>query len=136
MKKVQAVIYDIKYGKPYFLILHRVLHWKGWEFPKGTVKKGEDNIETIKREIKEETGLKNFKIVKNLNRKIKFMWGKKKVVIVDVFLVKADMSKKIHLNNKMIEHDAYLWASKKAALERLTYKKAKDILKELKIRNE
>ena len=135
MRKVQAVIYDIKYGKPYFLILHRVLHWKGWEFPKGTVKMGEDNIKTIKREIREETGLKSFEIVKSLNKKIEFMWDKKKVVIVDIFLVKADMSKKVHLNNKMIEHDTYLWVNKKAALGRLTYKDARDVLEGLNIKN-
>lgn len=37
-----------------------------WSFPKGKVKKKESLLETAKREVVEETGLKNFKYVKKL----------------------------------------------------------------------
>jgi len=45
-----------------YLILKRKKHWKGWEFPKGGVEKGESEIKTLKREIKEECGLNIIKI--------------------------------------------------------------------------
>jgi 8-oxo-dGTP pyrophosphatase MutT (NUDIX family) len=39
---------------------------KSWQFPKGTVEKGEKYLETATREINEETGLKNLEYVKEL----------------------------------------------------------------------
>lgn len=38
------------------LLLHRVLHWTGWEYVKGHIEKGEDAREAARREVKEETG--------------------------------------------------------------------------------
>ncbi len=37
---------------------------KSWQFPKGTVEKDEDYLKTAIREIEEETGLKNLKLIK------------------------------------------------------------------------
>src|SRR4030042_161044 len=65
-KSHRAIIYDIKNGKPYFLILHRSLRWRGWEFLKETIEKGETSRQTLIRGIQEETGLKSFKIIKRL----------------------------------------------------------------------
>lgn len=39
---------------------------KSWQFPKGTVEKGEEYLGTAIREIEEETGLKNLEYVKKL----------------------------------------------------------------------
>ena len=57
IEKVQAIVYDDSNNKPYFLILHRKLHWKGWEHPKGSIKKTDKSLEnTVNREIKELSG--------------------------------------------------------------------------------
>jgi 8-oxo-dGTP pyrophosphatase MutT (NUDIX family) len=58
------VIYriDTSSKNPLYLLLKRKKHWKGWEFPKGGVEKGENMLKTLKREIKEECGLKIIKI--------------------------------------------------------------------------
>ena len=133
IKKVQAIIYDFKDGKYYFLILHRVLRWKGWEFLKGTLRKEETPKQAIKREIKEETKLKNFKIIKSLHQKEKWETEGKKYVIVDVFLVKAEMNEKISLKQRKIEHNQYLWADKKTALKKLTWPKTKEFLRNISI---
>ena len=131
VKKVRAIIYDIKNDKPYFLILHRVLRWKGWEPLKETIKKRETFRQTLVRGIKEETKLKKFKIIKRLGKQEKWRVDGINYVIVDTFLVRVDMNDKISLKQEIIEHDRYRWADKKTALEKLTWPKTKEILKNI-----
>jgi 8-oxo-dGTP pyrophosphatase MutT (NUDIX family) len=132
IKKVAAVIYDTKHGKPYFLILHRVLHWRGWELHKGTIEGDESFKETLKREIREETGLRGFRIIKPLG--VSYYFNKRKNKIIEVFLVKASMRNKISLSrNPRREHDGYLWADKETALGKLTWPNARKVIRDLRI---
>ncbi len=128
IKKVIAVLYDLKDGKPYYLILHRKLRWHGWELLKETKEDHETHLETLKRGIKEETGLADFKIRGSLEYSFEWMWGDFRVLVEDVFLVKVDMTKPITLKQKVIEHDAYLWANKDAAISKLSYKNMQEAL--------
>ncbi|MDP6642203.1 MAG: NUDIX domain-containing protein [Candidatus Nanoarchaeia archaeon] len=137
-KKVQAIIYDIKDNKPYFLILHRTLRWKGWELLKGTLEKGEEKSlrKALEREIKEETNLKNFKIEKRLNKQIKFYNKQKtaKNIILDVFLVRVNLNQKISLHkNTVIEHDRYKWVNKNTAIKMLTFGNARSLIRNLRL---
>jgi 8-oxo-dGTP pyrophosphatase MutT (NUDIX family) len=61
-----VVIYklDRETNKPIYLLLKREKHWKGWEFTKGGIEKGETEKQTLLREVKEECGLKILKIGK------------------------------------------------------------------------
>jgi NADH pyrophosphatase NudC (nudix superfamily) len=133
LKKVRAIIYDIKDSHPYFLILHRILRWQGWEFVKETIESGESMEQALKRGIKEETGLKKFKIIKRLNKQEKWQALGNDYQVVDVFLIKADMNKKISLKQKIKEHDNYQWVNKETVLEKLTWPESKELLKELEI---
>lgn len=133
IKKVGAVIYGMKNGKPHFLILHRVLRWRGWELHKGTIEGNESFKETLKREIYEETGLKNFKIVKPL--RIHFYFKRRENKMVEVFLVKASMKQKVTLKkNIKKEHDRFLWADRETALKKLTWPNARKIVKSIRVR--
>jgi ADP-ribose pyrophosphatase YjhB (NUDIX family) len=132
-KKVRAIIYDIKTGKPYFLILHRVLHWQGWEFLKETIESGESPRDALKRGIKEEIGFENFAIIKSLNKQEKWQASEKDYIIVDAFLVKADMDEKISLKQKIVEHDEYQWTDKETAIKKLTWPESKKLLKNLNL---
>ncbi len=131
INKVQAVIYALKDKKPYFLVMHRVLHWKGWEFVKGTPEKGETPRQTILREIREETRLKDVKTMKWWKRSISFTSNGQKYRISHVFLIKVNQLKPVVIKQRVQEHDGYLWVSKEKALKLLTYKNAKELLKNL-----
>jgi len=72
-KGIFCVLYHGK--KPEFLLLHRKLHWTGWEFCKGKKEKGETVLETAEREIREETGQKAAKII-SLHHSGKYDYGK------------------------------------------------------------
>ena len=137
-KKVQAVIYDIKNDKPYFLILHRILRWKGWELLKESLEKGEDVKEALIRGIKEETNLKKFKIEKKikLNKKVIFYNKEKTVknIILDIVLVRVDINQKISLHkNSVIEHDKYKWVDRKTAVKMLTFSNTKEVIRNLNL---
>ena len=131
VKKIRAIIYDIRNNKPYFLILHRILRWKGWEFLKETIEKGETPRQTLIRGVKEETGIKKFKIIKGLNIQEKWQADGINYVIADSFLVRADMNNKISLKQEIVEHNKYQWADKKTALRKLTWPKTRKLFKNI-----
>jgi ADP-ribose pyrophosphatase YjhB (NUDIX family) len=132
-KKVRAIIYDVKNGVQYFLILHRSLRWDGWEVLKETMESEETVEQTIKRGIKEETGLQDFEIVKNLNKQEKWEKDGSEYEIVATFLIKANMQEKISLKQETIEHSEYLWATKEQAIEKLTFLETKQLIKNLEV---
>ena len=133
VKKVRAIIYNIKDNKPYFLILHRILRWNGWEVLKETTEPGENPEQTLIRGIKEETGLNNFEIIRDLNKTEKWQKDGIDYEIIATFLVKTDMNDKIFLKQEIIEHDNYEWAEKETAITKLTYTETKELIKNLKI---
>ena len=72
-KAVFIIVYSRIKNQIYYLILKRKLHWKGWEFPKGGLRKGEKILDAVKREVKEETGLMPIKTKKfNISGRYKY----------------------------------------------------------------
>ncbi len=133
IKKVRAVIYDVKDNVPYFLILHRSLRWDGWEILKETMEPEEEIEQTLKRGIKEETGLNDFEIVKDLDKQEKWEKDGIEYEIVATFLVRANMDQKISLKQEIIEHSEYLWATKEGAIEKLTFDETKQLIKNIRL---
>lgn len=132
-KKVRAIIYDTKNDKPYFLILHRTLRWEGWEILKETMESRESPEETLIRGIKEETGLKTFKVVRDLNKTEKWQAGGIDYEIASTFLVEADMNEKVSLKQEIVEHNGYEWVDRETAISKLTYPETKELIKRLDI---
>lgn len=131
IKKVRAILYDTKDNKSYFLILHRILRWKGWEILKETIERGEKPEKALLRGIKEETKLRKFKIIRKLDKKENWQSEGKNYSIIETYLVKADMNEKISLKQEIIEHDKYQWVDRKTAIKKLTWPKTKNLLKNL-----
>lgn len=135
-----AIIFRKEGSKIYYLLLH---YESGhWDFPKGHVEKGEDERETVKREIKEETGIENIKFLPDFEEKIKYFYRKSydkvlksqkrfgtraPLVLKEVgFYLVETFQKKVKIS---FEHLGFKWLEYKEAIERVTYKNAKEILK-------
>lgn len=128
---VFMVVYRKNKDKIEFLIQKRKLHWKGYEFPKGGIEKCEDEEETVRREVLEETGLK---ILKLTNHKLsgKYLYEKRledrphiigqtwKLYSAEVGLGKVKIDKN--------EHYGYEWLLYKDAKKKLTWDNQKKCL--------
>lgn len=130
---VFCVVYSQnKKGRIEYLLLKRKLHWKGWEFPKGALEKGENILDAVKREIKEETGLIPLKIKKfELSGKYKYQKELKdrEGVVGQTFEALCAVEVK---RGKIIlgeEHFDYKWMSFDETLKKLTWANQKKCLK-------
>lgn len=135
-KSAGAIIYRIKDNLPYYLLLH---YPSGhWEFAKGHIEEGEKPEDAAKREIKEETGIKNIVLIPGFKEYSKYFFKKsydlkgeaKKAApwvfkLVVFYLVKTD-TEDIKISH---EHKGFLWLPYEQVLKRLTYKNAKELLK-------
>jgi len=111
-KAVFILVYYLEDKIPKYLILKRKLHWKGFEFPKGGVEKNERYLDTVKRELKEETGLIPLKI-KFHNFKGKYFYRKKFLDRVGLagqtFVLFSVQVKKSKVFLDRHEHSNYHW---------------------------
>ncbi|MDD5416443.1 MAG: NUDIX hydrolase [Candidatus Aenigmarchaeota archaeon] len=134
-KGAGAVIFRKTQKELKFLIFHRVKNWHGWELLKGGLLEGESFSKGLKREIKEETNLKKYKIYPKCFS-IKYKWPKTYVKDHHKFhgawhrfvLVEAN-SEKIKIDS--YEHDKCKWVSKAEALKLLTHDNHKRVLRRL-----
>lgn len=138
MKEISAgaVIFRKEDNQIYYLLLH---YESGhWDFPKGHIEEGEKEDETVKREIKEETGIRDIKIIKGFKEWIKYAfrqtYGLEKdkekkapwVFKIVTFYLAETKTKEVKIS---FEHTEYRWLPYEQAFEQLTFKKAKEILK-------
>jgi 8-oxo-dGTP pyrophosphatase MutT (NUDIX family) len=119
-------------GQPLYLLLHYPSSPKTrreyWDFAKGHIEKGETEIETVKREVQEETGVKDLAILSGFKETISYMFQAKgqKIFKTVVFYLGATRSKDVKISE---EHLAYLWLPFETALLKLKFPNAKKLLK-------
>jgi len=123
-----AIIYRINKGIREYLLLH---YTSGhWEFPRGHIEEDEDVNETVKREIREETGLQNLEFVSDFKEHNEFDFQRddgthhKDVIL---FLAEIKKDEKVELGSPH-EHQGYEWLPYEEALERVTFPNAKEVL--------
>jgi len=131
-KGIFLVVYSIYEGKTRYLVLKRKLHWKGWEFPKGGIEKGESIKKTIMRETKEETG-KNPITIKKFDINGKYNYNKYypdragfKGQTYKLYSVNIDFGK-IKIDKR--EHSGYKWLEFNKAVKKLTWINQKKCLR-------
>jgi 8-oxo-dGTP pyrophosphatase MutT (NUDIX family) len=127
MKKIScgAIIFRKENGKLYFLLLKYPNYWG---FPKGEKEENESEIETAKREIKEETGIEELKFIFGFKREYEysyFLKGKKIEKKAILFLAETNQ-KDVKIS---WEHEDFKWAEYDEALKLLTYEEDKKSLK-------
>ncbi len=130
---VFVVVYKIENKIPYYIILKRKLHWRGWEFPKGKIEKGESKGETARREGQEETGFRIF----NLKKYKISGWYRYGKILPDrpqyygqsytLFSGEVNPKSKVRLDPK--EHDGHIWLEFEKAVKKLTWPNQKRCLK-------
>ncbi|VVC00141.1 RNA pyrophosphohydrolase [uncultured archaeon] len=125
---VTAIIFDERDGKRYFLLLHRVLNWKGWEFCKGGIEEGENPVEAVLREAMEETGLEP-RIVIQLPKKVTWTHAGMKYTYTP-FILSASMDSKIDLQQQIIEHDGFRWVEESGVESMLKHEDNKKTFRE------
>ena len=135
-KSAGAIIYLMKNNVPHYLLLH---YPSGhWEFAKGHIEEGEKTEETAKREIEEETGIKNIKLIPGFKEYSKYFFKKsydlegeaKKLApwvfkLVIFYLAETD-TENVKISD---EHKGFLWLPFTEAIKKLTFKNAKELLK-------
>lgn len=124
-KSAGAVIFRRQNKKIYYLLLHYASGH--WDFPKGHIEKGEELKETVEREVLEETGIKDIKFIEGFKEWIKYFYKMKDKNIFKIvtFFLAETKTEKVKIS---FEHIGYEWLPYNEAIERLTFKNAKDIL--------
>ena len=124
-KSAGAIIFRKNKEIKYLLIQYG---WGHWEFPRGLIEKGESLEETARREIKEEVGIEDIKFISGFKEWTKFFFKLKgkNIMKIATFLLSETKTKEVKLS---YEHKDYAWLNYEEALDRLTFKNAKEILK-------
>lgn len=128
---VFVVVYRKEDNKIKYLLLRRKLRWKGWEFPKGGQEGNETPMQTVIRELKEETGQYSARITK-LNFKGRYDFKKKHLEFPDykgqefqLFLAEIE-EKNIKIDKR--EHSSFKWLEFKEALKIIDFPEKKKSL--------
>ena len=123
-KSCGAIVFYLEGDKEQILLIKHA-NSGHWSFPKGHVEAGETELETAVREIKEETGVDA--LVDTRFRQV-VTYSPKKDVIKDVVYFFAT-TKDYETNNQEEEVSACRWVDIDKALESVSYKNDKSLVK-------
>jgi 8-oxo-dGTP pyrophosphatase MutT (NUDIX family) len=138
---VRQIVGLVVFDGEKFLLLHRVLHWKGWEFPKGHIMEGESIEAATGRELLEETGIPKYELIGKIDELDYYDPIKKRSSNIKNFLVRVSSNNKINFENQplkdgkmAVEHDDFKWCFPAEAVKTLRHKNMKrTMLKAIKM---
>ncbi|MBI2134622.1 NUDIX domain-containing protein [Candidatus Woesearchaeota archaeon] len=119
-----AVVFRKDKETRYLLLHYEAGHW---DFPKGHIEEKETDIDTIRREVEEETGIKDIEIISNFREKIQYYYKLQGELMQKevVFCIAKTKTEQVRIS---FEHIGYIWLPFDEAFEKLTYKNAKEML--------
>ncbi|MDV3244003.1 MAG: NUDIX domain-containing protein [Nitrososphaerales archaeon] len=120
-----AVVFNERKGRHYILLLNA----SRWDFPKGNMEKGESELQTVLREVAEETGLKGIDVVSGFRRVIEYFYRRegKNVHKRVVFLLASTPDDTVTIST---EHQGFGWFTYEDAMKKATYDNSRATLKE------
>jgi len=131
-KSTGAVIFRREGGITKYLLLHYPSGSRTaesyWDFSKGHIEKGETEGRAMRREVFEETGIRDLELVPKFRETIKYFFKFEGKIIfkIAVFYLGETKEEKIKISG---EHMDYKWLEYEDALKELTFDNAKEILK-------
>ena len=131
-KSSGAIIFRREKDSLYYLLLrYQSQAKKGldyWGFPKGHVEGRETEKETAKREIEEETGLKDINFLDGFRYLINYRFRKEGAVVLKMvsFFIAETKTKEVEVS---FEHIGYQWIKYSQALKDLNFENDKDMFK-------
>jgi len=125
-----AVIYRFEAGEPLYLLLH----YAGghWDFVKGHIEPGEQEIETVKRETAEETGITDLKLLPNFKDRARYFFKRGKTTVYKevIFYAAETNQRNVRISH---EHIGYIWLNYVDALKQITFENARTMLKKVHV---
>jgi bis(5'-nucleosidyl)-tetraphosphatase len=123
-KSCGAVVFLKNSEVNYLLLRYGAGHW---DFVKGNVEPNESEKDTVIRELREETGIVDAQFIADFREKIDYFYRRQGATIhkeVIFFLIETH-TETVELS---YEHVGYTWLNYQRAMEKLTFKNAKDVL--------
>lgn len=135
---IGAIVFSRTFTGVHYLLL-RYPHGH-WDFVKGHKEVSEDDIQTLRRELKEETGITDCAVLSDFQESIRFWYVAKK----NERLERQDEGKGIVIFKKVVyyaaqvsqhavvlsdEHIDFNWLSYDEALQKVTHENSKEVLR-------
>jgi len=139
-KSVGCVVYRKSNDKTLFLLV-QYRSWQ-WDFPKGHVEDGENEEQTLRREILEETGIENLDILPNFRESVRYFYtakgNEKKERILQkkgiyifknaVYYAAETLKSDVSID---FENKAYAWLTYQEVLDRLINDGSKKVINQV-----
>ena len=109
-----------------FLLLN---YGKHWDFPKGHVEKGESDLVAARRELQEETGIADVRIIDGFQQEIAYFFRDRRGQLIRkvvVFFLGVIVSDQVLLSD---EHVGFEFLEADKAIARVTYATAKQLIR-------
>jgi bis(5'-nucleosidyl)-tetraphosphatase len=124
-KSCGAVVFFKKDNQTRYLLLNYAAGH--WDFVKGNVEPNETEKQTVTRELQEETGITDAKFINDFREPIGYFYRRQGITVHKevVFFTMETKTEQVQIS---FEHIGFIWLDYKHAMEKLTFKNARDVL--------